>query len=114
MKSTVDFADLLGIYLVISKSLSGKGEIRFLAAGLGWASADCVATRLVPLWVGAKGLGFDWRYIQLSLESNLSLVHYLAVATVVWMWSRNDASKSVRNAGLLLLVYAAYRNMIFE
>lgn len=74
MKSTVDFADLLGLYLVISKSLSGKGEIRFLAAGLGWAGADCVATRLLPFWVGARGLGFDWRYIQIGIESNFNLV----------------------------------------
>jgi len=114
MKCTVDFADLIGLYLVISKSLSGKGEIRFLAAGLGWASADCVSTRLLPFWVGARGLGFDWQYIQISLESNFNLVHYMSIATLVWLWNRYDVPQTARNAGMVLLVYAAYRNFIFE
>ena len=30
--------------------------------------------RVLPLWVGARGIEFDWKYIQLSLDSNVSLV----------------------------------------
>ncbi len=30
--------------------------------------------RVLPLWVGARGVEFDWRYIQISLDSNISLV----------------------------------------
>ncbi len=81
MKSTVDIIDLLGLYLVIVYSLGGKGEIRFLAAGLGWSAADCLATRILPFWVGARGLGFDWRYIHMGLESNLNLVRKFALAS---------------------------------
>jgi hypothetical protein len=44
-------------------------QIRFVTAGLGWASADAAATRLVPFWVGARGIGFDWRYTLMALES---------------------------------------------
>ena len=41
---------------------------------LGWATAEVVMTRLVPLWVGARGVEFDWKYIQMSFDANVSLV----------------------------------------
>ena len=41
---------------------------------IGWASAEFLTTKLVPLWVGAKGVEFDWKYTQLSLDTNISLV----------------------------------------
>lgn len=28
----------------------------------------------IPLWVGARGIEFDWKYIQMSIDSNISLV----------------------------------------
>ena len=28
----------------------------------------------VPLWVGARGIEFDWRHVQMGLDSNISLV----------------------------------------
>ena len=44
MKCTVDLADLVGLYFVMTK-LSGKGQMRFMIAGLGWATAELVMTR---------------------------------------------------------------------
>ena len=41
---------------------------------LGWATAELIMTRLVPLWVGARGVEFDWKYIQMSFDANVSLV----------------------------------------
>ena len=73
MKSTVDLGDLIGFYLILT-SVVGKGEMRFMIAGLGWATAELVMTRFIPLWVGARGTEFDWVYIQMSLESNINLV----------------------------------------
>ena len=43
-------ADLVGIYLVMSR-VSGKGSVKVLIAGLGWAFAELVLTRLVTLKV---------------------------------------------------------------
>ena len=75
LQATVDMADLVGIYLVMSR-VSGKGSVKVLIAGLGWAFAELVLTRLVTLkvlreiiqiprlvflWVGARGVEFDWR-----------------------------------------------------
>ncbi|VDO94683.1 unnamed protein product [Soboliphyme baturini] len=82
MKSSVDVIDLLGLYIIITRNWSGKGEVRFLAAGLGWAAADAVATRTVPFWVGARGVGFDWKYIQMGFESNINLVFFMAIIFV--------------------------------
>jgi len=31
-------------------------------------------TRLLPLWVGARGMEFDWKYMQMSFDANISLV----------------------------------------
>ena len=50
LQATVDMADLVGIYLVMSR-VSGKGSVKVLIAGLGWAFAELVLTRLVILKV---------------------------------------------------------------
>lgn len=44
----------------------------------------------IPLWVGARGIEFDWKYIQMSIDSNISLVrspalpHALLLVAVVF------------------------------
>lgn len=54
---------------------------------LGWATAELIMTRLVPLWVGARGVEFDWKYIQMSFDANVSLVsnefHFIAGANLL-------------------------------
>merc|ERR1719187_297027 len=45
LRATVDLADLVGIYLVMQR-VSGKGQVKVLVAGLGWAFAELVLTRL--------------------------------------------------------------------
>ncbi|NXI13754.1 TM147 protein, partial [Irena cyanogastra] len=40
-----------------------------------WAEFwDLSPPRCVPLWVGARGVEFDWRHLQMGLDSNISLV----------------------------------------
>lgn len=36
-------------------------------------------SRCLPLWVGARGIEFDWKYIQMSFDSNISLVSSCAL-----------------------------------
>lgn len=45
-----------------------------LIAGIGWSTGDLILTRALPLWVGARGLQFDWQYIITSLEANVVMV----------------------------------------
>ena len=47
---TVDIVDLVGLHLVMSRT-SGKAEVKFLVAGVGWATAELIMTRFIPLWV---------------------------------------------------------------
>jgi hypothetical protein len=35
--------------------------------------------RFLPLWVGARGIEFDWKYIQMSFDSNIALVSSISL-----------------------------------
>ncbi|XP_044973954.1 uncharacterized protein LOC123441784 [Hordeum vulgare subsp. vulgare] len=48
----------------------------------GWAFADSVLHRLAPLWIGARGLEFNWEYIFRGLEANANLVMTLSLAAL--------------------------------
>lgn len=108
LKLTVDLTDLVGLYFVMQR-VAGKGQVKILVAGVGWAFAEFLLTRVIFLWVGARGIEFDWRYIQKSLDSNISLVHYLTLSCLVWLWMRKDVMKTTQstNLGPLLVILAA-------
>merc|ERR1719210_1823710 len=112
-RATVDIADLVGIYFVMQR-VAGKGSVKILVAGLGWAMAELVLTRLVFLWVGARGVEFDWKYIQKCLDANISLLHFITVATLVWMWTKRNSTHSGGVTGVLSLVLAiaCYKGVI--
>jgi len=111
LKSTMDISDLLGIHLLMNR-IPGRGELKVLIAGLGWASAEFVTTKLIPLWVGARAIEFDWKHTITSLDNNISLVLYLSVATLIWLWSRTDLQKIYMPVVALLLGLACYRPLV--
>jgi len=112
LRATVDMADLIGIYLVMSR-VSGKGSVKVLVAGLGWAFAELLLTRLVFLWVGARGVEFDWRYIQKSLEANISLLHFTSLAALVWVWAKRSlTSPSLHSVTVLLTLLTSYKGLM--
>lgn len=113
LKASVDLADLVGMYLVMTR-LSGKGHLRFLTTGLGWATAELIVTRLLPLWVGARGIEFDWKYMQMSLDSNICLVHHIVTAMLVWLYGRQEYAKQWAPVIIVLLVLGCYRLPIVE
>jgi hypothetical protein len=113
LKSTVDLADLFGLHLIMSK-VAGRGQLKFMIAGVGWASAELIATGFWPLWVGARGIEFDWKYIQMSLDSNISLVQHVSTAALVWLYGRTDLKTSSTPLVLLLLGLSCYRPLIVE
>jgi len=43
-QTTVDLGDLIGLYVSMTK-IAGKCEIKYLIAGVGWASAELVMTK---------------------------------------------------------------------
>ncbi|XP_031817453.1 transmembrane protein 147 [Sarcophilus harrisii] len=113
MKATVDLGDLVGLHLVMSRN-AGKGEYKVMVAALGWATAELIMSRCIPLWVGARGIEFDWKYIQMSIDSNISLVHYIAVSALVWMFTRYDLPRNFRPPLTLLLGISVYKAFILE
>lgn len=46
----------------------------FFCSNLGWASSEFLTTKLIPLWVGARAIEFNWIHTQLSFDTNISLV----------------------------------------
>jgi len=95
VKLPLSALDIAGIYLVLQTAGGHSGEIRILAVGVGWASAETVVVRIVPFWVGqARNLEFDWTYLLSAVEANLNLLLYTAFVAVVWVWSRKRLPKS--------------------
>lgn len=113
MKSTVDIADLIGLYFVLS-GIPGKGHSKVLTAGIGWATAEVILSRALLLWVGARGAEFDWKYIQKCFDSNIMLIQHIASATLIWLWSRHDLSQSLKPIVTALLVFTAYKMMALD
>ncbi|CAH0561311.1 unnamed protein product [Brassicogethes aeneus] len=113
LKSTVDLADLIGIYVVLA-GIPGKGHSKVLTAGIGWATAEVILSRAVFLWVGARGAEFDWKYIEKCLESNISLVQHIVTATLVWLWSRHDLKSNLKTIVTVLLVFLSYKPLLLD
>lgn len=109
----MDLADLVGLYLVIQR-VAGKGQVKVLVAGLGWAFAELVLTRVIFLWVGARGIEFDWKYIQNSFDANINLMHYVTLACLVWLWTRRDIQKSIVPALIIVGVMCSYKTLVLD
>lgn len=71
----MDLADVVTLYFVMQR-ISGKGQVKVMTAGLGWAFAELIPTTGIYLWIGARGVEFNWKYIQRSLDANISLVSH--------------------------------------
>ncbi len=48
LKATVDLGDLVGLHLIMTR-ITGKGQLKFLIAGMGWATAELIVTRSVTI-----------------------------------------------------------------
>lgn len=88
--------------LILSR-IPGKDHNKLITTGFGWAVSEVVITRLLNLWIGAKGAEFSWIYIQKCLESNILLVQHISTATLVWLFTRNNLNKGIRPSVIFLL-----------
>nr|KAF6318974.1 transmembrane protein 147 [Pipistrellus kuhlii] len=77
-------------------------------------AASMTSLGCIPLWVGARGIEFDWKYIQMSIDSNISLVHYIIASAQVWMITRYDLYHTFRPAVLLLMFLSVYKAFVME
>ncbi|CAB3403539.1 unnamed protein product [Caenorhabditis bovis] len=95
IKNCADILDVIGLHLLMTNFLAGKGEVRFIVAGLGWGFTHSVAHRAVLLWVGARGSAFTWRWIQTALDSSCDLFIIVSMAALTWMLTRANNKGSV-------------------
>jgi len=111
LKALVSAGDVVGIYFALSQKKVGS-ETRILCVGLGWAMAETVLTRLVPLWVGARQLEFSWDYIQMSIEANFSLLRLIALTALVWLYTHTrkelSALTSIKLSAYAIILYYVY------
>ncbi|CAK9304994.1 unnamed protein product [Gordionus sp. m RMFG-2023] len=113
IKCSIDIADFLGMYMIMSK-ISIKGEYKFLCTSIGWAQAELIMTRALPFWLGAKGIEFDWKYIQMSLESNINLLQAISIAMLIWLAMRNKDRVAVLSVIGALIMLSCYKQLIVE
>ncbi|XP_065182888.1 BOS complex subunit TMEM147-like [Sycon ciliatum] len=112
MKGTMDLLDFLGLYVIMQRlRVTGQGELKILAVGLGWGCAELLCTQLLPLWVQARGTEFTWANVQTALDSNIGLIQHLTRAGLVWLWMRTDLKKRFLPLVVVLMAVLNYRSM---
>ncbi|KAI1729470.1 putative membrane protein (DUF2053) domain-containing protein [Ditylenchus destructor] len=114
IRNSVDVVDVIGLHVAMSYFLTGKGEVRFLTAGLGWAGAHSLASYLLSLFVGSRSTGFHWSYIQTAMQSNIDLLFYMSMAALVWLFNRKDIAANLRRLVGLLLVICIFHDVIYQ
>jgi len=113
LKTTIDLADFIGLYVALSR-IPGRGHAKILSAALGWGATELVFTKFLALWFGARGAEFNWKYIQMCLDSNIALVQVVTTTTLIWLWSRHDLKQAFVPIVCVMLVVGAYKNLIFD
>jgi len=113
LKSSVDMLDMIGLYIALNR-IPGRGHAKILSAALGWGAAELIFTRFLTLWFGAKGVEFNWKYIQLSLDSNVIMAQHIATTTLIWLWSRHDLKSSFVPAVSAMIVIGAYKTFFID
>eukprot|EP00274_Cyanoptyche_gloeocystis_P002839 CAMPEP_0196660506 /NCGR_PEP_ID=MMETSP1086-20130531/40120_1 /TAXON_ID=77921 /ORGANISM="Cyanoptyche gloeocystis , Strain SAG4.97" /LENGTH=354 /DNA_ID=CAMNT_0041994949 /DNA_START=37 /DNA_END=1098 /DNA_ORIENTATION=+ len=98
LKALVGIIDIIGLHYVLKWSRGSDRIVKILGVGLGWGTAESILFRLAPVWLGAKGMEFDWSVIYTSIEANISLLGTIGLTTMVWLWGlwrRKNLSPSV-------------------
>jgi len=113
LKTTVDLGDLVGLYIIINRTI-GKPELKVMIATMGWGGAQAVFSNLFSFWFGARSQEFDWKYIQLAVDSNITLAHVMSMAALVWIWTRTDLNQNLYPLVSMSLVLCVFRDLIIQ
>eukprot|EP00297_Palpitomonas_bilix_P018456 CAMPEP_0113893830 /NCGR_PEP_ID=MMETSP0780_2-20120614/16330_1 /TAXON_ID=652834 /ORGANISM="Palpitomonas bilix" /LENGTH=190 /DNA_ID=CAMNT_0000884203 /DNA_START=178 /DNA_END=750 /DNA_ORIENTATION=+ /assembly_acc=CAM_ASM_000599 len=104
MCNLVDIAVL--VLLALNYRSSSRESLAFGVA-LGWAFIESFTTNIAPLWVGARGSEFDWKYIGMGVKSNMRLIGIIGMVLCASL-STKKSSKSTSSVPMLKeMCYAA-------
>ena len=92
MKAVISMCDCAGLYYHFEPKRMAQGAA--LGIGLAWGTAESVLNRLVPLAVQARGLQFSWKHTLTSVEANISLCSYMALAVLMRLWVREPSKRT--------------------
>jgi len=106
MKTAVNVIEYFGVKMTLEGKHLAKYEhhVRVLAVGLGWTFAESLILYLIPLWMGARGMEFEWEYVEMGVASNISLLLHIGFAGLVWLRTRTDISQSSKKLLLPALI----------
>merc|ERR1711991_787375 len=81
--------DLVGIrYLLLQ--VSGHADLRILAVGVGWGTAQSFLGKFLTFLFNARGPEFTWTYLLMAMTANFDLFASICKAALVWIWTRKD------------------------
>eukprot|EP00003_Mantamonas_plastica_P000053 TRINITY_DN1003_c0_g1_i1.p1 TRINITY_DN1003_c0_g1~~TRINITY_DN1003_c0_g1_i1.p1 ORF type:complete len:229 (+),score=68.89 TRINITY_DN1003_c0_g1_i1:486-1172(+) len=108
MKATASYIDVAGLYLLASRFVRAPMDIKTVGVGLGWAFTESVLVRIAPIWMGARKLEFSWEFVQMAIQSNLSIVFHMAFTTFVVLHSHKNSSVGTQRLMMgMMLLYPA-------
>jgi BOS complex subunit TMEM147 len=103
MKALVSVTEMVGMTLTLRYGQKFEPKMRVLAAALGWAFADAVLSKLLPLFISARQAEFSWENVQMALASNVSMLWFWALAGYTFLLQRRTQSASMRTSVLVAL-----------
>jgi len=88
-----------------------KGK-KILAVGLGWAVAESLTSKIIPMWIGARVSEFDWTYLLMALDSNINLIIQVAFVTFVALRQKERITPLVWFCIILHLIFPVVQNFL--
>eukprot|EP00475_Leptophrys_vorax_P021513 TRINITY_DN2923_c0_g1_i1.p1 TRINITY_DN2923_c0_g1~~TRINITY_DN2923_c0_g1_i1.p1 ORF type:complete len:236 (-),score=65.89 TRINITY_DN2923_c0_g1_i1:34-741(-) len=94
----VNFIDFVGLYQTGARSLGNRlvFEKNVLLTGLGWSIAEAVTLNLIPLWIEARGMEFEWKFVFIGLQANINMFWAFGMIATVWLLRRTNLSKNLQ------------------
>eukprot|EP00013_Stygamoeba_regulata_P021762 CAMPEP_0177653368 /NCGR_PEP_ID=MMETSP0447-20121125/13699_1 /TAXON_ID=0 /ORGANISM="Stygamoeba regulata, Strain BSH-02190019" /LENGTH=229 /DNA_ID=CAMNT_0019156821 /DNA_START=13 /DNA_END=702 /DNA_ORIENTATION=+ len=111
MKAFINSIEYVGIHFALN-GLSGR-RLSPIAVGIGWSTVQAVVENLLPLWLGARSIEFQWDFVYMALSANASLCTNVALASLLWLLSRRRLQKNLRNA-VYIALFAHSLLSVFE
>merc|ERR1712048_793950 len=120
LRATVDMADLVGIYFVMSR-VAGRGSVKVLVAGLGWGFAELAKMLFLATFFPMSSSGSapgGWSLTGSTSRRVLTptspFLHFISLASLVWMWTKRNTTHGPGVTGVLSVVLgvACYKGLI--